>query len=89
MGRHKTVKAQIVDAVRCAPGCHLEDVVMSCPQVSWNEIFMEVDRLKRTGELLVMSVDHGGYILDLPKRRRRRESASNSTPERDAAAAGH
>ncbi len=88
MGRHKTVKAQIVEAVRSAPGCHIEDLVMSCPQVSWKEIFVEVDRLNRTGKLRVTSADHGAYVLDLPKRRRRRESASNSTNERNAAAAG-
>ncbi len=86
MGKHKTVEGQIVEVVRSAPGCHLEDVVMSCPRVSWNEVFAEVDRLSRTGKLLVTSADQGGYVLDLPKRRRRREPASNSTKERTAAA---
>lgn len=88
MGKHMTVKGRIVEAVRSAPGCHLEDVVMSCPQLSWNEIFVEVDRLNRTGKLLLTLVDHGGYVLDLPRRRKRRGSASNSTQERNAAALG-
>ena len=87
MGKHKTVKGRIVEAVRNAPGCHLEEVVMSCPQVRWNDIFVEVGRLNRTGELLVTSADDGGYILDLPKRRQRKELASNITTGRNAAAA--
>ncbi len=86
MGKHKTVKGQIVEAVRSAPGCHLEDVVMSCPQVSWNEIFVEVGRLNRTGKLLVTSADHGDYVLDLPKQRKRRVCEANGGKDRGAAA---
>lgn len=88
MTKNMTMKDRIFEAIGCAPGCHLEDVVMSCPELRWNEIFAEVDRLGRTGELLVTTADHGGYLLTLPKRRTRTQSLSNSPKARSTAAAG-
>lgn len=88
MARHKTVKDRLLRAIRSAPGCYLEDVVLSCPELRWNEVFVEVDRLSRTGELLVSTVDHGGYLLNLPNRRKRTGPVSNRPNERNAAAAG-
>lgn len=71
MGKHKTAKGLILEAVRGAPGCLLEEMVMSCPELSWNAIFLEVDRLSRTGRLLVRSADQGRFLLDLPRRGKR------------------
>jgi hypothetical protein len=32
-------------------GCLLEVLIRQCPDLTWNQIFLELDRLSRTGEV--------------------------------------
>ena len=66
-----TVKSQILEAVRRAPGCQLDDLMTTCPDFTWNQLFLEVDALSRTGTLRVTSLGHGDYSLTLPKKERK------------------
>ena len=75
-----TVNSQILEAVRGAPGCQLDDLAASCPDFTWNQIFLEVDALSRTGELQVTSLGHGAYRLMLPKKERKTKVAAISRP---------
>ena len=51
-----TVTERILDAVHCAPGCELDDLVLSLPELTWNQVFLEVDRLSRTGQVRVTAM---------------------------------
>lgn len=42
---------QILDVVRANPGCTLDELILSLPGVSWSEVFLEVDRMSRSGQL--------------------------------------
>jgi hypothetical protein len=54
-GEKGTVADQILEAVRRAPGCPLDDLDFSSPELTWNQILLEIDRLNRTGQLETIS----------------------------------
>jgi hypothetical protein len=61
-----TVADRILDAVHCAPGCLIDDLVLSLPGLTWNQVFLEVDRLSRTGQVRVTAMGEGTYAIRLP-----------------------
>ena len=65
MTRSETVADQIVDAVRRVPDCTLDEVVHSLPDLGWAEVFLEVDRLSRSGRLRLTKRGLGSYAITL------------------------
>jgi hypothetical protein len=61
-----TVADRILKAVRHAPGCQLDDLERSCPGLTWNQVFLAVDRLSRTGQVRVTAKGLGVYTVRLP-----------------------
>ena len=45
------VANQILEVVKAHPGCGLDELTSLLPDLSWSEVFVEVDRLSRTGQL--------------------------------------
>ena len=45
------VASQILQAVKAHPGCGLDELTSLLPDLSWSEVFVEVDRLSRAGQL--------------------------------------
>jgi len=62
----KTVVDRILEAVRLAPACQLDDLVLSLPGLTWNQVFLEIDRLSRQGQVLVTFATGGRYMIRLP-----------------------
>lgn len=56
----------IVEAITHHPGCCLDDLVRICPKLTWNQIFLEVDRLSRVGRLRLLSLGRGRYVAENP-----------------------
>ena len=71
MSQLGTVAERILDAVHGAPGCELDDLVLSLPELTWNQVFLEVDRLSRTGQVRVTAMGEGTYAIRLPKKEKR------------------
>ena len=67
MSQLGTVTDRILDAVHGAPGCELDDLVLRVPELTWNQVFLEVDRLSRTGQVRVTAMGEGTYAIRLPK----------------------
>lgn len=65
MLQQETVADRIPEAVRRAPGCQLDDLVLSLSGVTWNQVFLEVDRMSRTERVCVTSVGEGTYKVEL------------------------
>lgn len=42
-------------------GNRLEEVVFECPDLTWNQVFCELDRLSRAGQLRLMTKGSGLY----------------------------
>lgn len=60
----------ILDLIARSPGCNLEDIVFSCRGLTWNQVFLEVDRLSRTGQVCLTQQRPGYYIVAPPTARR-------------------
>lgn len=45
------VANQILEIVKAHPGCGLDELTSFLPDFSWSEIYVEVDRMSRSGQL--------------------------------------
>jgi len=61
MLQERTVTDQVMEAVAHHPGCLMEEVILACPELTWNQIFLEVDRLSRSGRVHVTLEGTGVY----------------------------
>ncbi len=64
MATTTTTTMQIMDVLARSRsnGCLLEDLVRECPGLTWNQIFLELDRLSRTGEIRLRLRGGGHYV---------------------------
>ena len=60
------IAGNIVQMVKHRQACDIEDLLEACPSYTWNQVFLEVDRLSRTGELRLFSKRAGEYTVTLP-----------------------
>jgi hypothetical protein len=54
MKPESTISDRILEAVSQTPGCRIEEVVYQFPDLTWNQVFREVTRLSRNGQLRLM-----------------------------------
>jgi hypothetical protein len=59
------VADRILDAVKQTHGCDLDTLAESVPELSWNQVFLELDRLSRTGKIQVVFQLGGRYTIRL------------------------
>jgi hypothetical protein len=71
MSQLGTVAERILDAVHRAPGCQLDDLVLRVPELTWNQVFLEVDRLSRTGQVRMTAMGKGTYTIWLPNKEKK------------------
>ncbi|MBH0197362.1 MAG: hypothetical protein HP494_17655 [Nitrospira sp.] len=58
----QTESAQaIMGFVARSPGCDLEEIVHNCAGLTWNQIFIEIDRLSREGDVILTLQGRGQY----------------------------
>lgn len=57
--------SRIIRAVADSPGCQLEELVVACPGLTWNQVFFAVDRLSRIGQVQLVRVGIGQYAVRL------------------------
>jgi len=46
-------------------------LVLSVPELTWNQVFLEVDRLSRTGQVRMTAMGKGTYTIWLPNKKKR------------------
>jgi hypothetical protein len=66
MRHDQSVADRIIEVVSRSPSCLVEELILACPSLTWNQVFTEVDRLSREGTLLLERKDPGIYIVHLP-----------------------
>ncbi len=59
--------ATILDVFATVQKCDLDMLVRACPTLTWNQVFSEVDRLSRAGQLRLTYLGHGQYSIELPE----------------------
>jgi hypothetical protein len=53
--------------VRKKKTCDLDELLVECKSHSFTQVFLEVDRLTRTGQLCLFCKKGGEYIVTLPQ----------------------
>ncbi len=56
---------RVLTVIAHSPGATLDNVVLQCPDLTWNQIFLAIDRLSRNGEMQVIAKSPGVYTLSL------------------------
>ena len=67
MTSHTPVTDRILDEVQRTHGCDLDLLTKSLSDLSWSQVFLEVDRLSRDGQVLVTFNTGGPYMIQLPE----------------------
>ncbi|MDO8356161.1 MAG: hypothetical protein Q7U76_07215 [Nitrospirota bacterium] len=60
----------ILNVIARSPGCNLEDIVFNCRGLTWNQVFLEVDRLSRDGQVCLTQQRPSYYIVTQPTARK-------------------
>jgi hypothetical protein len=68
MAQHTAVEDQVIDIVHRDQACDLEDVTRQCSNLTWNQVFLAVDRLSRSGEIRLVPRGRGMYTVTFPHR---------------------
>ena len=63
---HTSVTDRILGTVQHALECDLDMLTKSLSDLSWGQVFLEVDRLSRDGQVLVTLDTRGRYMIQLP-----------------------
>jgi hypothetical protein len=66
MTSHTPVTDRILGTVQRTHGCELDTLANSLTDLSWGQVFLEVDRLSREGQLLVTLGSGGSYMIRMP-----------------------
>jgi hypothetical protein len=53
----------VMDIVLRSQGCDLEKIVHECPGLTWNQVFLEIDRLSREGGVILNLQQPGHYSV--------------------------
>jgi hypothetical protein len=67
MASRTPITDRILDELQRMPGCDLDTLTKNLPDLSWSQIFLEVDRLSREGVVLVTFGLERRYMLRLPE----------------------
>ena len=71
MDLHTPVTDRILGTVQRTQGCDLDTLTNSLSDLSWGQVFLEVDRLSREGQVLVTRDTGGRYVIRLPDHSRK------------------
>lgn len=70
MASHNPVTNRILGEVKRTQGCDLNTLTKHLPDLPWDQVFNEVDRLSRRGMVLVtFGADHR-YMIRLPEQKK-------------------
>lgn len=53
----------VMEIVLRSPGCDLEEVILECSGLTWNQVFLEIDRLSREGYVILNLQRAGHYSI--------------------------
>jgi hypothetical protein len=53
----------IVETVSRFPNLDLENVLEACSDLTWNQVFLELDRLSRSGRVVLHQIGRGRYSV--------------------------
>lgn len=67
MALHTIVEDQVIDMLHKAHACGIEEITRQCANLTWNQVFLAVDRLSRSGEITLVPRGRGMYTVTFPR----------------------
>jgi hypothetical protein len=68
MGQQRVVEDHVIDVIRHTDACDIEEIARQCPDLTWNQVFLAVDRLSRCGKIRLTPKGRGLYSVTFPHR---------------------
>jgi hypothetical protein len=68
MAQEITVEKQVIDVMHHTGSCDLAEVTRECLNLTWNQVFLAVDRMSRRGEIRLVLSGRGTYTVAFPHR---------------------
>ena len=57
----RDIVRQIYEAIRQSPNSDVEEIVLACSDLTWNQVFLELDRMSRLGQVVLKQRRPGRY----------------------------
>ena len=73
-----TAAEKILEIIIRSPGCELEELVLECPGLTWNQVFPELDRMTREGAVCLTAKGFGRYAISPTDRKSTRLNSSHT-----------
>ena len=54
---------KVLEAIVRLPGKELDDIAHECPDLTWNQVFITIDRLSRAGAVKLTPKGRGLYAV--------------------------
>lgn len=67
----------ILEMVEQTPDCDMEELTAHCPQATWNQVFLVLDKLSRAGQVTIRRQESGRYKVGLAPQRPSRGQVSS------------
>jgi hypothetical protein len=74
MAQQTSAEDQVIDIVFRSRACDLDEVTRQCTNLTWNQVFLAVDHLSRSGEVKLVPKGRGMYMVTYPPRQDGRSS---------------
>ncbi|HXV68147.1 MAG TPA: hypothetical protein VD738_04405, partial [Nitrospira sp.] len=58
---------RVLDVIVRSSECELEELILKCDGLTWNQVFLAIDRLSRSGDVQLTLKRPGVYVLSAPK----------------------
>ena len=52
---------RLMEMISRAPNSEVEELIDACVDLTWNQVFLELDRLSRSGEIVLTQIGPGRY----------------------------
>ncbi len=63
MATFSDISRRVMEIVIRSPGCDVDELVLKCPDLTWNQVFLELDRLSREGRFTLKQKGPGLYSV--------------------------
>ncbi len=65
MPPYDTADHQVLEIIIRSPGAAVDEVVLQCPNLGWNQVFLAIDRLSREGTVTLTPKGGGLYSVQV------------------------
>jgi hypothetical protein len=63
MAQMESAADHIMDIITQSNSCTLEKVIFECPELTWDRVFIEINRLRREGQIRLTLKQPGYYVV--------------------------